>query len=632
MPSGDDNKNMFGDLFKNLGEAAAQDFKTAFEPNLNFDKITSLMETIEEGAVTIAKQFGQGRENIVALQASMGDALANVKAMGGEFQDIVDIQSSITGVLDRNLIVQSKTLEQIYATTKVTGVDTTTLVKGFKDAGFSLSHIRDEMQSVVEIAKKQGVSAQAVSDQVVKNMSELNRFNFEGGVAGMAKMAAQATSLRIDMKSTLDFADKMFDPEKAIEMSAALQRLGVTQSQLLDPLRMMDLAQNDPAELQNQIVEMTKGFVQMNKAGQFEILPDAKRQMRELENAMGYPAGSLAKMALGAKELEEKMSKIRFPDAFQDEESQKMIANMAEFNKGTGKYEITYTDEKTGQAVTKAVEEVTKEDIEAAQKEANKSMEDITKEQLTTTKRIQSILEAIATKSGVALAGSGFIEKGREATVLAYEAMGKPFYEGKTTGYEGKLGAKELRTEVEDKGGKAIESLMKGDFVGTLESIGSLETYFKEGWEDAMKKIGENFVSLADSSNTVLKGMVKLGGFLKENFEKAEKIDKKSGGETNQKLKVDDFLKRTYEGSDLNAGETKTSSETKESKTKVDVGGVIKLEITANGDTDMLRRELETNQTLAQTITMKVIQSVNPNINPNEMNQKLSDMSFDNIG
>jgi len=39
-------------------------------------------------------------------------------------------------------------------------------------------------------------------------------------------------------------------------MSAALQRLGVTQSELLDPLRLMDLSINDPGELQNQLVQM----------------------------------------------------------------------------------------------------------------------------------------------------------------------------------------------------------------------------------------------------------------------------------------------------------------------------------------------------------------------------------------
>ena len=82
---------------------------------------------------------------------------------------------------------------------------------------------------------------------------------------------------------TLNFAEKVFNPEGAIQAAAALQRLGVAQSDLLDPLRLMDLSRNDPTELQNQIAEMSKQFVQLNEKGQFEIMPGARRQIRELE-------------------------------------------------------------------------------------------------------------------------------------------------------------------------------------------------------------------------------------------------------------------------------------------------------------------------------------------------------------
>jgi len=388
----------------------------------------------------------------------------------------------------------------------------------------------------------------------------------------------------------------------------------------------MDLAQNDPAELQNQIVEMTKGFVQLNKAGQFEILPDGKRQLREIAKAMDIPYDQLVKMSIGSKELEDKMSKIRFPDAFQDEETQKMIANMAEFNKGTGKYEITYTDPKTGQAITKDVEKVTPEDIEKAQKEANKSMEDVAKEQLTTTQRIAAILEAVGTKMGVTYAGTGFIEKMRQGTVDAYEAGYKPFYES-----EGKLGTKQLRGEMEKSGGEAFDKLIKGDIEGTLKAMGQFETYLKEGINETAKKVGTNFETLASKSEA----LSSVFGKIKDAFMKNENLDSKadeSKGGT-QKLQVKDFIIETYEKDVLLAGGTRLGENTgKETNSKMDVGGTVRLEIVANGDTEMLKRELENNQSLAQLITMKVIQSVNPNVNPNEMNQRLSDMRYDNLG
>ena len=69
------------------------------------------------------------------------------------------------------------------------------------------------MQKIVDIARQQGVSVQAVSSQAVSNMESMNKYNFQGGVDGLAKMAAQAASLRIDMKSTLTFSENLYKPE-----------------------------------------------------------------------------------------------------------------------------------------------------------------------------------------------------------------------------------------------------------------------------------------------------------------------------------------------------------------------------------------------------------------------------------
>jgi len=295
----------------------------------------------------------------------------------------------------------------LFATSQVTNKSVGELITGFKDVGIGAGKVAKEMKNVVDIAAQSGVNAQDVSAKVLQNMDALNKYNFEGGVSGLAKMAAQASMLRIDMGQTLAFAEKVFDPEGAIEMAAAMQRLGVSQSSLLDPLKMMDLAQNDPAELQNQLAEMGKQFVQLNEKGDFEIMPGAKRQLREISKAMGIPYEQLTKMALGSAELEDKMSKIRFPD-FATEEQQKLIANMAEKGAG-GKYEVQVTNEETGQTVTKAIEDLQKEDYAALEKMANtapKTMEDLAKDQLSTLQSINAAIRGTADKTGLAAAGS----------------------------------------------------------------------------------------------------------------------------------------------------------------------------------------------------------------------------------
>jgi hypothetical protein len=125
----------------------------------------------------------------------------------------------------------------------------------------------------------------------------MNLYNFDNGVKGIAKMAATSERLGISMDKVFSQAEKLMDPEKAIEMSASLQRLGVTSSGLLDPLRAMDMAQNDPEALQKEMLELSKTFTKFNEqTGKMEILPGAKRRMREVADAVGMTAEEFASM------------------------------------------------------------------------------------------------------------------------------------------------------------------------------------------------------------------------------------------------------------------------------------------------------------------------------------------------
>ena len=387
------------------GKAIIDSFGDALVSNFSVGAVGKVVAELDKGASLLLKQFGVGQEMSQALRATMADAVSNVRALGGDIKEVYETQLAASKSLQRNVILSAEVNKDLYATMKVTGQEVGTLVSGFKDAGIGAGRVAGEMKKVVDIATQSGVNAADVSAKVLQNMDALNKYNFEGGVSGLAKMAAQASMLRIDMKTTLGFAEKMFDPEKAIEMAASMQRLGVAQSSLLDPLKLMDLAQNDPAELQNQIAEMGKSFVQLNEKGDFEIMPGAKRQMREIEQAMGLPAGELAKMSLASAELEHKMSKIRFPDLDIDEDKQKMIANMAEMGKD-GKYEVQVEDE-NGKMMTKAIEDLNEKDVAYLEKVANtapKTMEELAKGQLTALESIQADIKSIADKSGLGIA------------------------------------------------------------------------------------------------------------------------------------------------------------------------------------------------------------------------------------
>jgi hypothetical protein len=334
------------------------------------------------------------------------------------------------------------------------------------------------------------------------------------------------------MSSTLSIADGLFDPEKAISMAASMQRLGVAQSDLLDPLRLMDLAQNDPAELQNQIAKMSEQFVRLNKDGNFEIMPGAKRQMKEIESAMGLPAGQLAKMALGSAELAEKMKAIKFPGGDITEDQRTMIANMAEMNKGTGKYEVSFTGEK-GEKVTKSVAELSKPDIEALSKQP-KTLEDVAKSQLTQQESMAASLATIRDRFGMAVAGTKVGQAALDAPRELYKQLEKTLSAESTS-------IKTMRQGIDKNVGGILEDFnkfIKGEssLSKVLESLQSASKNIQQGtktaFTDTVDKAEESMKNLTTSQNIFIELMVNSGERLKKVIESIPQVKEVIGNQS----------------------------------------------------------------------------------------------------
>jgi hypothetical protein len=472
------------DVGKRLGEA----FNNAINP----EKIMNTIIDVDNKATEIIKKFGQGRAQIDNLKVSLSDAVIEVTKLGGGFEDIADIQSSVAETLGRNVVLASDSYKDLFAAQQASGQQAGIIVESFKNVGISVYQSSKEIGKVINQAREIGVSAQAVSSQVLNNIDLMNKFTFKGGVEGLAKMAAQAVNLRINVNSMTQVLDQAFNPESAIEMAAAMQRLGVVQSDLLDPLRLMDLAQNDPAELQNQIAEMSKQFVSLNEAGQFEILPGAKRQMIELEKAMGLPQGQLAKMALSSAELDNKLSKISFPDTF-TEEQKTMIANMAEMGEG-GEFKMTLDGKSLN--MEEAIQQISSMSKEDQEKffESQKPVDvtELASDQLSVSQSMDNTLKSIERKLPYAFAGAKSTSK-----VLGQAKKGSEkitdVFDNEFTSIKGIR--EQLNTTTEGlaksfEGGKInFDELTK-----TMTNFGDyIDKSFKKTWEGVEDVVGDLF-------------------------------------------------------------------------------------------------------------------------------------------
>lgn len=475
-------------FFKAFGDKINAAFSSMVD--VSFPTLIKEIQRLDVEATKVTALFGQGRENIQQIKAAMADASAEVLGLGGSYEDVTKIQMAAAKDLQRNVILGGDVYKDIYAATQVTAQGAEKLLPAFKNVGVSAYGVADGMQKIVDVAREQGLSVQAVSEQAVSNMESMNKYNFQGGVDGLAKMAAQASSMRIDMKTTLNFAEGLYNPEKAIEMSSALQRLGVTQSDLLDPLRLMDLSLNDPTELQNQLVQMTEQFVQLNEKGQFEIAPQGKLQLREISKATGLAYEELTKMAMGSAELEDKMRKIRFPD-FMSEEQQKMVANLAEMK--DGEYVIT-VDGKEQKLADVLADTNNKEQLDKLIETTKpKAMEDLAAEQLDLQKSMAASLKKLEGRAARGIASSKLTDDLIKTTTTTTRAGTDVLTSG------GALGTGAIRGLI-DSATPELKSIfgkmMEGNFDFTTEGD-NLTKQIEILVESQSKIVGENSATFA---------------------------------------------------------------------------------------------------------------------------------------
>jgi hypothetical protein len=382
-----------------------------------FNDSLKLVIEMDQTFAKLAQKMGVGEQMSSLMKENLAKTAEEVILMGGKFEDAVKIQEDYLNVTNRAALLNADIAKSLYATSKVTGQAADALVTGFLDAGYEADNIAENMLRVQKTANSMGISSQAVSAMVLSNLDKLNKFTFKDGVDGLSKMAAKAAMFRIDMSETFSLADKLLSPENAIEVASALQRLGGATSQLANPLRLMDLAQNNVPELQNQLGKLVEKYTFFNEQTKsFQIMPGARRELKAVSDSLGVSVETLTKMGIEGVKLKKKMSEISFDGLDFNKEQREQIANLA--NLKDGKYQIEFKDA-AGNTVTKTLNDLknlTEEDkkafnefltkqTEEVGKDPQMQMIDLAKEQLGRADTMIAKLSALQMAPQLAIAG-----------------------------------------------------------------------------------------------------------------------------------------------------------------------------------------------------------------------------------
>jgi len=499
-----------------------------------------LESQLAELNASMAGTLGQTQKAIAGLRQEAAIAYPTIVGLGGSFSDVQTIQEGIAQQLNTNVVTLGETVSGLYAGAKAVGLSSSEVgrvVEGFQNAGIQTDYIKDNMQKTVDIARNVGVNTSAVFKNVQDNLSTINKYGFQGGVEGLARMSAQAAGLRINMQEIFGFAERVFNPEGAVEMVSAFQRMGVAAGDLADPFRLMYLASEDTEELQKQVVKMTEKFTYFDeKSKEFKVFPNAKRDLREISNQTGIGYEELVKMSTAGQKMN--MLAKDFKIGGLDEESKQFIANVATYSKEQGGFTVKVKGEQ------KLVSSLSTGDLkELKEAQAPVSVEDLAREQLSESKLAVAALGEIKATLQATAAGARAPQDLREVIRGTIVSASKSAREtgGNVRGGIGKANefyketGQSLIDLMSSEGGidKMAQVLKKGgnDIEYGLKKM--TETFSNFNYEGAAKPYISSGNKIAEGASAAYDGLTKLGNkavalFSDKGIEKKTAVEKQT--------------------------------------------------------------------------------------------------------
>lgn len=258
--------------------------------------------------------------------------------MGVGLKDLAVMQQGYSEAIGRSVMLTEAGAKAMADIAEGTGLGkefAVELAAGMDNFNISAERSGKLIEDNMNVAAKLGVNGAAAMKAIQNNLKLAQKYNFKGGIAGLAKFSVEATKLKIDLDGIAGMVDKVFRPEGAIEMAAELATMGGNFAALGDPMQLMFKARNDFEGFSRDIARASGEFVEMNKqTGEFTIKNGlAADRMREISRITGISVEKLQEMAT----QEAKIQEIRKnANPLIKEDDMMMLESFAKYEKGKG--------------------------------------------------------------------------------------------------------------------------------------------------------------------------------------------------------------------------------------------------------------------------------------------------------
>lgn len=280
-----------------------------------------------------ATQMGLLSKQTDSFRDSLDAAGQQTASFGVGIGDLAKMQADYSNELGRTVMLGKEgsiAMGEMAAATGLGAEGTAKMAADMENQGYSAERTRDLVEQTMNDSSKMGINASKVIKNIQANMKMLNKYNFKGGIKGLTKMAQTVTKLGVSMDFVAGMADKLFDVEGAVDMSAQLQVMGGAWAKLADPFKLMYMARNDMAGLTEELGKAAEASVTFNKkSGDFEISAMEMHKLRKVAEQTGVSYEELAAAGKNAA----KMTQIKKQMSFSvPKDVQEFLATTSKFN------------------------------------------------------------------------------------------------------------------------------------------------------------------------------------------------------------------------------------------------------------------------------------------------------------
>lgn len=378
------------------------------------DNIKKAVGDLLSAGENLNKAFIGTRARMDEFLVRIQDASPAMKALGATTEQIQATIAQIATGSRRQLVASTEDLKELFSASEILDQKVGDIVENFGKAGYNYQEIGKNLINGINLVRNYGLNAQTVMAEVLKNTDQLSRFNFQNGVQGLTRMAAQASMLRFDMNQTFQLAEKVLDPDQAVSVASAFQRLGVAAGNLVDPLALLNQSLTDPSGLQDSLINVARQFTYFDEdTRSFKINPQGILTLREMEAQTGVSAKTMREAALAAADLDRRLAEIDKTGVAinMPKDDKTLLANISRMgDKGVMEVKISKPGEKEQYVeLSKLTSDQIKNLLEE-QKRAPETLEDIQRAQLTTSeKTLAEFRKLNQSMANALLGGPGFV-------------------------------------------------------------------------------------------------------------------------------------------------------------------------------------------------------------------------------